>query len=305
MATCPNGHENPEGQPFCGQCGASVADAGPATPDTEAAGADEAHPSDATEVHASTAAGLEPGEVSHQAGSASASAPQAPTEKRSRTRHRVVGGLIGLLALVIVAGAVALGSSGGGSGSDIASTIQWPHWDSLAVQYLAANCPVLESDPGGAVTALGFITEVQNLKGPAKVAFPQVISQLKAGKIGPAARLCAQAEAAGELVTTTTEAPTTTPSTTIAPTTTTTAPPPPPPPVGLTLQTFNQIQNGMSYQQVASILGSPGTQSAETNLGGYDDTIYMWTANGGLANANVEFQNGVVVSKAQAGLGGF
>src|ERR1700736_3174987 len=24
MATCPNGHENPEGQNFCGECGASL-----------------------------------------------------------------------------------------------------------------------------------------------------------------------------------------------------------------------------------------------------------------------------------------
>jgi hypothetical protein len=24
MATCPNGHENPDGQPFCGTCGQAV-----------------------------------------------------------------------------------------------------------------------------------------------------------------------------------------------------------------------------------------------------------------------------------------
>jgi Domain of Unknown Function with PDB structure (DUF3862) len=69
------------------------------------------------------------------------------------------------------------------------------------------------------------------------------------------------------------------------------------------LPTFNQIQNGMSYSAVVQLFGSPGTLSAESQVAGYQDQIYMWTkcCSAG-ANTEVTFQNGAVVSKAQFGL---
>jgi len=79
---------------------------------------------------------------------------------------------------------------------------------------------------------------------------------------------------------------------------------PPPPFAGITLSAFDQIQTGMSYEQVTAIVGAPGTLSAETNVAGFDTKIYTWPGAGGVgANANVEFQNDQEVSKAQAGLG--
>jgi hypothetical protein len=39
VPTCPNGHENPEGQPFCGQCGEAISKPKPAaTEETQASG---------------------------------------------------------------------------------------------------------------------------------------------------------------------------------------------------------------------------------------------------------------------------
>lgn len=71
----------------------------------------------------------------------------------------------------------------------------------------------------------------------------------------------------------------------------------------MTLQTFNQIQPGMSYEQVVALVGRPGNLVAETNIAGYDDKVYMWQGVGGTgANANVTFQNDEEVSKAQFGL---
>ena len=82
------------------------------------------------------------------------------------------------------------------------------------------------------------------------------------------------------------------------------APPPPPynPPT-MSLAEFNAIQPGMSYAQVVSIVGGPGTLAAETTFPGVDTKIYTWVGQGSVgANANVEFQNDREVAKGQAGL---
>ena len=86
-------------------------------------------------------------------------------------------------------------------------------------------------------------------------------------------------------------------------------PPPPPPPPGppnpptMSLAEFNSIQPGMSYEQVAAIVGGPGTLSVSETLGGITDTIYTWDGEGSLgANALVQFQNDQEITKAQAGL---
>ena len=79
---------------------------------------------------------------------------------------------------------------------------------------------------------------------------------------------------------------------------------PPPPFAGITLSAFNQMQPGMSYEQVTAIVGAPGTLSAENSVGGFDTKICTWPGVGGVgANANVEFRNDQEVSKAQVGLG--
>lgn len=74
----------------------------------------------------------------------------------------------------------------------------------------------------------------------------------------------------------------------------------------ITLDEFNQITNGMTYQEVVDIVGGPGELLSETDLGmgsEYASAMYMWEGEGSIgANANVMFQGGAVVSKSQLGL---
>jgi len=74
----------------------------------------------------------------------------------------------------------------------------------------------------------------------------------------------------------------------------------------MTLDEFNKIETGMSYEEVVNIIGAEGTVLSESDITGdgkYKTTIYSWDGNGMLgANANVTFQGGKVISKAQFGL---
>lgn len=73
----------------------------------------------------------------------------------------------------------------------------------------------------------------------------------------------------------------------------------------ITLDKFNKIETGMTYQQVKDIIGEDGTVLSEADMGfgeEYHTIIYVWTASNGIANANVTFQGGKVVGKAQVGL---
>lgn len=74
----------------------------------------------------------------------------------------------------------------------------------------------------------------------------------------------------------------------------------------ITLEEFNQIQTGMTYDEIIKIVGGEGTVLSETNIGNseqYHTIIYMWEGSGSLgANANVTIQGGKAVSKAQFGL---
>lgn len=77
-------------------------------------------------------------------------------------------------------------------------------------------------------------------------------------------------------------------------------------PPTISLEEFEQIQTGMSYQEVFDLVGSRGELLSEADLGLGDEyytAIYSWDGEGALgANAIVTFQGGYVTSKAQAGL---
>ena len=77
-------------------------------------------------------------------------------------------------------------------------------------------------------------------------------------------------------------------------------------PPTISLEEFEQIQTGMSYQEVFDLVGSRGELLSEADLGLGDEyytAIYSWDGEGSLgANASVTFQGGYVTSKAQAGL---
>lgn len=73
-----------------------------------------------------------------------------------------------------------------------------------------------------------------------------------------------------------------------------------------TMSRYSQLQTGMTYQQVIAILGCDGEEISSNEMAGFRTTMYQWQASGvtGLmgGNMNAMFQNGALISKAQAGL---
>jgi len=69
----------------------------------------------------------------------------------------------------------------------------------------------------------------------------------------------------------------------------------------ITLAKFNQIQNGMTIEQIQKLIGSEGKLLASTNAGSSSGKVYWWQNQQG-SNAIVEFKNDLVISKSQAGL---
>lgn len=71
----------------------------------------------------------------------------------------------------------------------------------------------------------------------------------------------------------------------------------------ITMSEYNQIQEGMSYDEVKEIIGSDGELTSTSSMGGYTISIYTWYGNGAAgSNANVTFTNDEVTGKAQVGL---
>jgi Beta-lactamase inhibitor (BLIP) len=69
----------------------------------------------------------------------------------------------------------------------------------------------------------------------------------------------------------------------------------------VTMEKYNQIQTGMSYQQVVNIIGKQGEEMSRVELAGYTTVMYGWSNTGG-SNMNAMFQNDRLMSKAQLGL---
>jgi hypothetical protein len=67
------------------------------------------------------------------------------------------------------------------------------------------------------------------------------------------------------------------------------------------LEKFNRIQKGMTIEQVEKILGKSGQVIAENNSNNSIGKVYSWKNPQG-SNAIIEFKDGQVVAKAQAGL---
>ena len=71
----------------------------------------------------------------------------------------------------------------------------------------------------------------------------------------------------------------------------------------ISMEEFEKIKTGMSYEEVVSIIGGEGELTSQVDIAGYDTKMYTWQGEGGLgANANATFQNGALTSKAQLGL---
>lgn len=74
---------------------------------------------------------------------------------------------------------------------------------------------------------------------------------------------------------------------------------------GISKAEFNEIQNGMTYEEVVSIIGVEGELLSEVGEKGtqFYTVMYVWYGETGLgANANALFQGGKLNSKAQFGL---
>lgn len=74
----------------------------------------------------------------------------------------------------------------------------------------------------------------------------------------------------------------------------------------VTLEKFEQIEHGMSYEEVADLIGSEGELVSEAGEKGTNlyTAMYEWgAADEGFGNANFMFEDGILTSKAQAGLG--
>lgn len=73
----------------------------------------------------------------------------------------------------------------------------------------------------------------------------------------------------------------------------------------MTKDKFEQIQNGMTYEQVTQIIGGPGEILSESGEKGteYYTVMYQYEGIGSLgANSNLMFQGGKLINKAQYGL---
>ncbi|WP_257144213.1 DUF3862 domain-containing protein [Bacillus cereus] len=74
---------------------------------------------------------------------------------------------------------------------------------------------------------------------------------------------------------------------------------------GISKAEFNQIKNGMSYEEVKSIIGNDGKVISEIAQTGnqFYTIMYSWKSEKGLgANARFMFQEGKLQNKSQFGL---
>lgn len=75
--------------------------------------------------------------------------------------------------------------------------------------------------------------------------------------------------------------------------------------VTITMDEFNKIQNGMTYDEVTKIIGDPGELNSETGKKGTDlyTAMYSYKGEGDIgANAILTFQGGKLTNKTQIGL---
>ena len=71
----------------------------------------------------------------------------------------------------------------------------------------------------------------------------------------------------------------------------------------ITMEEYNKIKMGMTYEEVKEIVGSAGEVTSQAGSGGYNITIITWYGNGVAgSNANVTFTNNEATAKAQVGL---
>ena len=70
---------------------------------------------------------------------------------------------------------------------------------------------------------------------------------------------------------------------------------------GITMAEFSRLTTGMSEAEAATIVGSEGEVQSESELAGIHTVMRGWKGESGFGgNANAMFQDGKLISKAQA-----
>lgn len=75
--------------------------------------------------------------------------------------------------------------------------------------------------------------------------------------------------------------------------------------IGISLDEFNRIENGMTYEEVVNIIGHNGAMqsSLDLNIGSeYATESYLWDGTDSLSSAIIIFQGGKVIMKSQFNL---
>ena len=72
--------------------------------------------------------------------------------------------------------------------------------------------------------------------------------------------------------------------------------------IRVTLEQYNQIQNGMTYDEVVSVFGGKENSSSESEVAGIKSEVKTWNGNGTFSAVSIGFTNGEVSSKSQTGL---
>ena len=69
----------------------------------------------------------------------------------------------------------------------------------------------------------------------------------------------------------------------------------------LSIDNFNKIKLGMSYEDVKGVMGSDGNNTASSKVGSYESKSYQWKGER-FASVRTRFRNGKLVYKSQSGL---
>lgn len=72
--------------------------------------------------------------------------------------------------------------------------------------------------------------------------------------------------------------------------------------LAVTAAQYDQVAEGMSYDDVVGIMGGEGQLVSDTNVAGISSQIYTWDGSSLGSNCTITFSNGVVYSKSQYGL---
>lgn len=70
----------------------------------------------------------------------------------------------------------------------------------------------------------------------------------------------------------------------------------------ITLEEFEKIETGMSYNDIVDIVGCEPKVLSESEIMGIKSTMYMYYGKDHISNANITVQDGKVKSKSQLGL---